>query len=106
VTISGRPALKVYRVTDGDSSNTIFAVSHNYTYNTDLPTTGVEAIPYSDKGFVVMRKGGDASILRKNQAKAGGAGDAAAKFQGTVGQAARGCDGTLGSEGGNVLSDD
>ncbi len=105
VTVNGRPALKVYRVRDSDASNTIFAVSHNYTYNTELPTSGNEAVPYSDKGFVVVRKGGDASILRKNQAKAGSSGDAATKFQGSVGKLPGDADGTLGTEGNNVLTD-
>jgi hypothetical protein len=49
-----------------------------------------------------MRKGGDASILRKNQAKASGD---ATKFQGTVGKLPGDADGTLGSEGDNVLTD-
>ena len=65
VGLSGASALKVYRIRESDPSNTIFAVSGNFTYDTQLPVTGV---PYGDKGFVVMRKGGDASVFRKNQA--------------------------------------
>jgi prepilin-type N-terminal cleavage/methylation domain-containing protein len=71
LTLSGTSALKVYRVTDIDPSNTIFAVTSNYTYNTALSPT---AAPYGDKGFVVMRKGGDAGTYRKNQATAAGFG--------------------------------
>jgi prepilin-type N-terminal cleavage/methylation domain-containing protein len=67
VTLSGTSGLKVYPVTSADASNVIFAVTSNYVYNTDITTT---AVPYGDKGFVVIRKGGDASLLRKNNAKA------------------------------------
>jgi hypothetical protein len=67
LTLGGASALKVYKVSEGDPSNTIFAATSNYTYNTPLATTGK---PYGDKGFVVMRKGGDAGTFRKNQATA------------------------------------
>jgi len=60
-----KSALKVYKVRESDASNTIFAVTSNYTYDQALTAT---ANPYADKGFVVQRKGGDASILRKNNA--------------------------------------
>jgi prepilin-type N-terminal cleavage/methylation domain-containing protein len=63
--MSGTPGLKVYRVTNQDASNVLFAVSNNYTYNQDLTSTG---IPYGTKGFIVMRKGGDAAVLRQFQA--------------------------------------
>jgi prepilin-type N-terminal cleavage/methylation domain-containing protein len=63
--MAGTPGLKVYRVTNQDASNVIFAVSNNYTYNTDLTAAG---IPYGTKGFIVMRKGGDAAVLRQFQA--------------------------------------
>jgi len=68
VTLSGNSGLKVYPITSGDSSNVIFAVTSNYTYDTDF-TSGT-AVPYGDKGFVVVRKGGDAAVLRRNNAKA------------------------------------
>jgi prepilin-type N-terminal cleavage/methylation domain-containing protein len=67
VTLSGNSGLKVYPVTSGDTSNVIFAVTSNYIYDTDF-TSGA-AVPYSDKGFVVVRKGGDAAVLRRNNAK-------------------------------------
>ena len=105
LTIDGRPALKVYKVVDTDSANTLFAVSNNYTYNTPLPASGATSAPYADKGFVVMRKGGDAAILRKNQAQAGSDADAARKFQSLVGKLTQDADGTLGSESGKVLTD-
>ena len=58
-------ALKVYLVKESDSSNTVFLASKNYTYNTPLNHPNVQ--PYGDKGIVVLRKGGDASILKKQQ---------------------------------------
>lgn len=82
VTLTGTSALKVYLVKDVDASNTVFAVTSNYTYNTPLNAT---AAPYGDKGFVVMRKGGDAGIYRKNQAAAANYG-APAKFQAAIGK--------------------
>lgn len=68
VTLTGtRSGLKVYKVTDADPSNTIFVTTLNYVYDTLLTST---YSPYGDKGFVVVRKGGDAAIFRKNQASA------------------------------------
>ena len=82
VNISGRSGLKIYKVAEGDASNTLFAVSANYVYNTALATTG---IPYGDKGFVVMRKGGDAAIFRKNQATKNGWSNDDKKFRAAIG---------------------
>ena len=95
VTLTGTPGLKVYEIKDGDSGNTIFAVSANYTYNTALPAA---TSPFGDKGFVVMRKGGDALSLRKNNALAANYPNAAA-FQSAVGKLTGDADGTLGTEG-------
>jgi prepilin-type N-terminal cleavage/methylation domain-containing protein len=81
VTLGGKSALKIYKVKETDSSNTILAVTANYTYDSDLVST---ASPFGDKGFIVQRKGGDASMLRKNQAKA--APGAEANFQSLVGK--------------------
>ncbi len=95
VTLSGKSGLKVYKVKEVDSSNVLFAVTSNYTYNAALTATGA---PYGDKGFVVMHKGGDAGILRKNQSTAAnyGAGQAGInKFQSTVGKMSGDADGTL-----------
>ena len=104
LTITGRPALKVYKIVDTDSANTLFAVSNNYTYNQPLPASGPSSAPYADKGFVVMRKGGDAAILRKNQAQAGAATNAARTFQSTVGKLTGDADGTLGTESSQALT--
>src|SRR3984893_16788763 len=67
VTLSGPSGLKVYPVKSADASNVIFAVTSNYDYDTDF--TSSSGVPYGDKGFVVVRKGGDAAVLRKNNAK-------------------------------------
>jgi hypothetical protein len=61
----------------------IFAVSHNYTYNTDLVSTDV---PYGTKGFIVMHKGGDGAVFKSGQATTVGWGNDCTKFQNTVGQ--------------------
>jgi prepilin-type N-terminal cleavage/methylation domain-containing protein len=82
VALAGSSALKVHRVTGTDPSTTIFAVTANYTYNTALPAT---AVPYGDKGFVVMRKGGDGSVFRKNQATQANTGNDFARFQNAIG---------------------
>lgn len=98
--ISGlaNPALKVYLLKDNNPSNTIFAETNNYTYNTALAAANT---PYGDKGFIVQRKGGDALMLRKAQAVAGADGTA---FQTAVGRVPGDTDGTPGSETNNVLT--
>jgi prepilin-type N-terminal cleavage/methylation domain-containing protein len=100
VTLTGTaPGLKVYEIKDADAANTIFAVSANYTYNTALDPT---KSPFGDKGFVVMRKGGDAISLRKNNALASSYPNASA-FQSAVGKLTGDADGTLGSETSQAL---
>lgn len=90
VTLGGRSALKVYKVRETDSSSTIFAVTANYTYDTALTST---AAPYADKGFVVQRKGGDASLLQKNNAVATAGQEST--FQSVVGKKPGEADGTV-----------
>jgi prepilin-type N-terminal cleavage/methylation domain-containing protein len=84
VTLSGTSGLKVYPLTSVDASNVIFAVTSNYTYDTAF--TGTPPNPYGDKGFVVVRKGGDASMLRKNNAAASSGATGTAAFESTVGK--------------------
>jgi len=82
---SGNAAIKVYPCIENDPINAIFCVTHNYTYDTALVTAG---IPYGSKGFIVVRKGGDASVFRAGQATVAGWGAGAgadATFQGQVG---------------------
>ena len=96
VTLAGaNPAFKFFKVKDADSANVIFLETNNYTYNAAL---AVGTAPFGDKGFIVQRRGGDASILRKNNAQAGAAGPAI--FQGTVGKKVNDADGALGAEAG------
>ena len=68
VTFTGNSGLKVYPVKDADPSNTIFAASANYVYDTAFGANPPN--PFGDKGFVVVRKGGDSALLRKNNATA------------------------------------
>jgi len=101
VTLGGLvPAFKFFKVKDSDSANVIFLETNNYTYSTTLQ--GVTTAPFGDKGFIVQRRGGDASILRKNNAVAGANG---AIFQGTVGKKVGDADGTVtNGDGGNLLT--
>lgn len=99
VTLTGTPGLKVYEIKDGDSANTIFAVSNNYTYNTALSPT---VSPFGDKGFVVIRKGGDCLSLRKNNALAANYPNPSA-FQSAVGKLTGDVDGTLGTEASTLV---
>ena len=61
----GIAALKVWMVQDVDPATTIFCTTRNYVYDTALVPTNV---PYGTKGFVTIRKGGDASVFRVGQA--------------------------------------
>jgi prepilin-type N-terminal cleavage/methylation domain-containing protein len=66
---SGTPALKVWPDKDVDPATTIFCTSHNYIYDSALNGSDV---PYGTKGFITVKKGGDAAIYRVGQATAGG----------------------------------
>jgi len=95
------PAFKFFRVTDAASSNVVFLETNNYTYSTTLQ--GVTTAPFGDKGFIVQRRGGDASILRKNNATMVAGQDAI--YQGTVGKKIGDADGTVtAGDGANLLN--
>jgi len=95
VALAGTPAFKFFLVPDAASSNVIFLESNNYTYDTSVnPATN----PFGDKGFIVQRKGGDASILRKNNATVASSGQTDAIFQSTVGKKVGDIDGTVTAE--------
>jgi type II secretory pathway pseudopilin PulG len=79
--LSGRAALKIYKVKNSDPSNTIFAASSNYVYDTPLDST---TVPFGDAGFVVIRKSGDAGVYKKGQATSAGF-DSVEKFQNDIG---------------------
>ena len=80
--LSGKSALKVYKVKRTDPSNTIFAASVNYIYDTPLDPNST---PFGDSGFVVVRKSGDADFRKKRQATPAGYDNSAEKFQTEVG---------------------
>ena len=61
----GTAALKVWMVQDVDPATTVFAATRNYVYDTALVPTDV---PYGIKGFITIRKGGDAAVFRVGQA--------------------------------------
>jgi len=63
--VAGTPAFKVWLNKDVDPATTIFISTHNYNYNLALNGTDV---PYGTKGFVTIKKGGDAAIYRVGQA--------------------------------------
>jgi prepilin-type N-terminal cleavage/methylation domain-containing protein len=91
VTVTGTSAFKIYPVADADASNVIFATSRNYVYETALlgSNPGPPATPnnpFGDKGFIVQRKGGDAAILRPNNAVAGTGATGIASFEAQVGK--------------------
>lgn len=96
VSLAGTSALKVYLIQDVNPSNTIFAATTNFVYNSPLVATDA---PYGDKGFVVMRKGGDAGTFKKNQAVAGSGTNATSTYQSTIGRVPGDTEGTLGTDG-------
>jgi Tfp pilus assembly protein PilE len=99
--LSGKSALKLYKVKNSDPSNTIFAASSNYVYDTPL---NPNAVPFGDAGFVVVRKNGDAGVYKKNQATAAGF-DSVEKFQSDIGALPGATKGAVtAGDGGNVLT--
>jgi type II secretory pathway pseudopilin PulG len=82
VMLSGKSALKIYKVKTADPSNTIFAASTNYVYDTELKAG---AIPFGDAGFVVIRKSGDAGVYKKFQATPAAYDNNRARFQAELG---------------------
>jgi len=61
-------AVRVYAVTDNSPTNAVLLTSANFT---NTPTGGEplrpSAKPFGDKGFLVLRKGGDGGVYRPNQ---------------------------------------
>jgi len=78
----GTAALKVHPCRDSDRSNTIFCTSHNYVYNAAIANGSV---PYGTKGFIVVRKAGDAAVFKSGQAQLAGWGNDCTKFQAILG---------------------
>jgi len=77
----GTSALKVWLVGDAAPATAIFCTSRNYVYDTPL-TAGV---PYGTKGFITIKKGGDAAIYRVGQAQVSGWQNNDTVFQNQVG---------------------
>jgi len=99
--VSGTPALKVWTVQDVDPATTIFCTTMNYVYDSAILPT---AVPYGTKGFVTIKKGGDAAIYRVGQAVAAGW-TSPTVFQNSVGQKIGEATGTVtpGDPAGRVL---
>ena len=81
-TVTGKSAFKIYKVKATDPSNTIFAASSNYIYDTELNSN---VKPFGDAGFVVVRKSGDAGVYKKGQATVAGYDNNVPKFQTDIG---------------------
>ena len=95
VVLAGTPAFKFFLAKDAHSSNVIFLETNNYTYDTSVnPATS----PFGDKGFIIQHRGGDASILRKNNASLASSGQSDSIFQSTVGKKVNDIDGTVTAE--------
>jgi prepilin-type N-terminal cleavage/methylation domain-containing protein len=77
----GTSALKIWMVKDVDPATTVFCTSRNYVYDTALVATDV---PYGTRGFITVKKGGDATVYRLGQATAAGWTNGTV-FQGSVG---------------------
>jgi len=60
---SDNVAFTVFNVRENSDLDRVFLVTKNWSAN----TLGSNA-PYGEKGFIVMRKGGDGSVLRRAQA--------------------------------------
>jgi prepilin-type N-terminal cleavage/methylation domain-containing protein len=65
----GTSALKVWMVKDVDPATAIFCTSRNYDYDTALDPL---AVPYGTRGFITVKKGGDATVFRLGQATSTG----------------------------------
>ena len=90
----GTAALTVYPVKDADPSNAIFAVTHNYTYDTTL---AAGSVPYGTEGFISIQKGGYAATFRSGQDTLVGWGGAGNEiiFQNQVGLKTGDAEGTV-----------
>jgi prepilin-type N-terminal cleavage/methylation domain-containing protein len=79
---AGTSALKVWLVGDAAPATSIFCTSRNYVYALPLVSTDV---PYGTKGFITIKKGGDAAIYRVGQAEVAGWQGNQTVFQNQVG---------------------
>ena len=79
---TGTAALKVWAVLDADPATAVFCTTRNYVYDTAIVDG---SIPYGTKGFITVRKGGDASVFRVGQATVTGWNGNGTSFQNSVG---------------------
>jgi type II secretory pathway pseudopilin PulG len=94
--LTGKSALKIYKVKSADRSNTIFIASSNYVYATALDGN---AVPFGNAGFVAVRKSGDAGVYKNDRATPAGYDNDPARFQVEIGA-------LPGAAKGNVLPGD
>lgn len=92
LTLAGKSALKIYKIKSGDPSTAIFSASSNYIYNTPLNPASA---PFGDKGFVVIRKRGDAGVYGRNQATLSDWENDATEFQSKIGRLAGTAEGAV-----------
>lgn len=92
LTLTGKSALKIYEIKSGDPSTAIFSASSNYIYNTPLNPASA---PFGDKGFVVIRKRGDAGVYGRNQATLSDWENDATEFQSKIGRLAGTAEGAV-----------
>jgi prepilin-type N-terminal cleavage/methylation domain-containing protein len=64
---SGTAALKVWMAQDATPATAIFCTTMNYVYDSGLVDG---TVPYGTKGFVTIKKGGDAAVYKAGQATA------------------------------------
>ena len=100
LTLTGKTALKIYKMKSGDPSTAIFSASSNYIYNTPLNPASA---PFGDKGFVVIRKRGDAGVYGRNQATVSDWENDATEFQSKIGRLAGTAEGAVPSGDGATL---
>jgi hypothetical protein len=101
VTLAGKSALKIYKAKGADPSNTIFAASSNYVYDTELDA---KAVPFGDTGFVVIRKSGDAGLYKKDRATPAGFDNDPARFQVEIGALPGAANNVTPGDGATVLA--
>lgn len=64
---SKNSAFNMYKVMDTSDSTSLFLCTRNYDASSKAIVSGTTK-PFGDKGFVVCRKAGDASVYKKQQA--------------------------------------
>ena len=89
---TGTASVRVYPVKDADPSNAIFAVTHNYDYDTAL---AAGTVPYGTKGFITIQKGGNAATFRSGQDTVAGWQNDQIKFQNQIGLKTGDAEGTV-----------